>query len=51
MNLYMTGSTQKHCIVADSMSEAAKLYAEVYGEEPEELELLSEYVIVKGQKT
>lgn len=47
MNAYVTGDYQKHCIVAQNMQEAVKLYVEKYGEEPEEIELFSEYVLVQ----
>jgi len=50
MNVYSTGSSQNHCIVAESMKIAAELYEKEYGEEPKELTLISEYVIVQKQE-
>jgi len=51
MNAYITGDTQKHVIVAESMAEAVKLYAKEYGEDPEEISLLSEYVFIQKSDT
>lgn len=50
MNVYITNSHQKHCVVADSMEEAVRLWKEKYKYEPESLELFSKYVIVQGLK-
>lgn len=49
MNVYTTCDFQHHCIVADSMEEAVKLYRKEYEKEPERLEFYSHYVLVQKE--
>ena len=43
--------TQIHCVVAQSIEEAARLWRLKYKSEPEGIELYSEYVIVAALKS
>jgi len=38
--------SQRHCIVANSIVEAAKAWKDEYGSDPEIIKLYSEYVVV-----
>ena len=51
MNLYSCETSQDHYIVAESMIEAIKVYKKNYGEIPDYLKKISEYVLVQDTPT
>jgi len=42
--------SQRHCIVANSIAEAAKAWKDEYGSDPEIIKLYSEYVVVQSER-